>query len=131
MYVTGKNTQYIWEYQVPPGDSTGIDDNEPNGLGVPKVASLGQNYPNPFNPSTTIVFNVPGESGKKELVKLSIYDTRGRYVKTLIDSELESGAHKIVWDGKNEEGKSVSSGIYLYTLSTKNEMFTKKMTVLK
>ncbi len=129
MYVTGKDTRYVWEYQVPPG--VGIDDDEPDGASVPRVASLGQNYPNPFNPTTTIEFNVPGESGEKELVTLSIYDTRGRYVKTLIDSELEPGAHKIVWGGKNDGGKSVSSGIYLYTLSTKNEVFTRKMTLLE
>ena len=77
---------------------------------IPLVYSLYQNYPNPFNPTTTISFDVPEE---RQHVKLTVYDLRGRHVKTLIDSELEPGSHKVVWDGRNELGNTVSSGVYI------------------
>jgi hypothetical protein len=101
------------------------------GIGMPKVFSLMQNYPNPFNPSTTIAFDIPGTPSDKQHVEVTIYDIRGRRVKMLIDSDLAPGSHKIHWDGRNDQGKSVSSGIYLYTLKTKEGNFTRKMTVLK
>jgi hypothetical protein len=98
---------------------------------LPKSFHLAQNYPNPFNPSTTISFDVPMTSGDKPHVLLTTYDIRGRRVRTLVDSELEQGTHKIHWDGLNDHGQSVSSGIYLYTLSVGGETFTRKMMVLK
>ncbi len=98
---------------------------------IPRVFHLDQNYPNPFNPSTTIAFEIPGERGEEQPVNLTIYDIRGRLIRTLIDSELEPGAHKVHWDGRDDRGGSVSSGVYLYQLKAGSEMFTRKMTVLK
>jgi hypothetical protein len=109
--------------------STGIG-NDPPGR-IIKSYGLHQNYPNPFNPSTTIAFDIPGSSGEKQHVELTVYDIRGRRVKTLLDSDLESGSHKIHWDGRNDRGESVSSGIYLYTLKADAEVYTRKMTILK
>jgi hypothetical protein len=99
--------------------------------GLPKVYSLSQNYPNPFNPSTTIAFDIPAISGEKQFVNLTVYDIRGRRVRTLINSNLEPGSHKIHWNGRNDRGQSVASGIYLYTLKAGEEIFTRKMIVLK
>jgi flagellar hook assembly protein FlgD len=97
---------------------------------IPKAFALRQNYPNPFNPSTTISFDVAG-TDTKQPVTLSIYDVRGRRVRRLINSELDPGSHKIHWDGRNDRGQSVASGIYLYTLKAGEERFTRKMTILK
>lgn len=112
------------------------DDSEPGpGLSnqpeLPRTLSLSQNYPNPFNPTTTITFDLPGDTGEKEHVELFVYDLRGRRVMTLIDTELEPGRHSIVWDGRDDRGVRVSSGIYLYRLGAGEGAYTKKMTVVK
>jgi hypothetical protein len=108
----------------------GINDNPASGL-FPKAFSLSQNYPNPFNPSTTIAFDIPGVSGEKQHVEVTVYDIRGRRVRTLIDSDLEPGSHKLHWNGRNDRGESVPSGIYLYALRAGGEVYTRKMMVLK
>ncbi len=107
---------------------TGRDD---PAVKLPTTYALYQNFPNPFNPTTTIAFDIPGETGAKQHVFIDVYDLRGRLVRILIDEELESGNHSVVWDGRNETGLSVSSGIYLYTLRVGNTTFTRKMTILK
>ncbi|MCB0284654.1 MAG: multicopper oxidase domain-containing protein [Calditrichaeota bacterium] len=88
----------------------------------PKTFALEQNYPNPFNPSTNIVFQLPQESK----VKLTVYDIRGREVRTLINnSSYSAGRHSVVWDAKNKFGRSVSSGTYIYRI--KAGSFTKSL----
>ncbi len=74
-------------------------------------------YPNPFNPETTISFSIP-ESGD---VELSVYNVKGQKVTTLVDSRLDSGNHSVSWQGKDSNGDSVSSGIYLYRLRIDNQ----------
>jgi Zn-dependent M28 family amino/carboxypeptidase len=108
-----------------------ISPDDPGGLSLPKAFSLAQNRPNPFNPSTTISFEIPGTPDVKQPVTLTVYDIRGRRVKTLVDSELEPGTHRIYWNGRSERGEAVSSGIYLYTLKAGGQTYTRKMTVLK
>jgi hypothetical protein len=108
---------------------TGIEPEEEKGL--PKAFALGQNYPNPFNPSTTIAFTIPGNAGEKKPATLTIYDLRGRRVRTLLDSELAPGTHKISWDGRDERGHSIASGVYFFTLSTGDQSLTRKMIATK
>jgi len=98
---------------------------------IPLTLSLYQNFPNPFNPTTTISFDIPGTEDVKQHVDLTIYNLRGRHVKTLISEKLDPGSHKVVWDGKNEQGQHVSSGIYLYTLKSGDKRYTRKMVVLE
>jgi hypothetical protein len=98
---------------------------------LPKALALSQNYPNPFNPSTTIAFDIPGTPGEKQHVEVTVYDIRGRRVSALIKSELEPGSYKLHWDGRDDRGSKVSSGIYLYTLRAGERIFTRKMTVIK
>ena len=94
----------------------------------PEEFHLGQNYPNPFNPSTTINFTLR----KSEHVQIMIYDQLGRLVKKLVDENKGKGKNSVVWDGKNDAGDLVSSGIYFYTLKAdKNKTITRKMIVLK
>jgi hypothetical protein len=97
---------------------------------LPQKLALAQNYPNPFNPSTTIRYEIPARlSGLK--VVLRIYNSLGQEVRTLVNGIEEPGARSIVWDGKNDLGQTVSSGIYLYRLRVGNEVLTKKMLFLK
>ncbi|HEX5132752.1 MAG TPA: FlgD immunoglobulin-like domain containing protein [Candidatus Krumholzibacteria bacterium] len=90
--------------------------------------SLAQNYPNPFNPSTTIEFTVRDRSQ----VSLKVYNVAGELVRTLVNGERAPGSvHRVAWDGRNDTGQSVSSGIYFYKLVTNDMTQTKKMVLLK
>ena len=85
-------------------------------LQITKNFVLKQNYPNPFNPSTTIEFTLP----VAQRVILEIYDISGQLVKTLIDALKPAGIYKVDWDGTNEAGEQVASGVYFYRLRTEN-----------
>ncbi len=80
------------------------------GNDIPREYRLGQNYPNPFNPSTTITIELPEEA----TVTLEIYDMLGRKVRTLLDADKSAGYYNTVWDAKDDMGREVSSGIYIY-----------------
>jgi hypothetical protein len=95
--------------------------------GLPRNLQLYQNYPNPFNPSTHIRFQLHQQG----LVKLAIYDLLGREVRQLVDEEKQSGEYVAVWDGRDDRGQSVSSGIYLYRFVAGNTILTRKMVHLK
>ena len=95
--------------------------------GIPSDFVLDQNYPNPFNPSTTIQFGVPRPSQ----VRLEIYDLRGRRVKTLVDQEVNAGYYKVLWDGRNEFGQKVSTGLYFFKLQTPDRLLQRKMILSK
>jgi hypothetical protein len=89
--------------------------------------ALHQNTPNPFNPSTMISFTLPAKSR----VTISIYDVKGRRVKTLVDESIEEGYHERAWDGKDDAGGQVSTGIYFYSLTAGDRRLTRKMLLLK
>ena len=80
--------------------------------------TLHPNYPNPFNPQTVITF----ELAKAGMVDLSIYDTAGRKIRTLIAGTVSPGRHQAVWDGKDSHGRAAASGIYLYRLQSEDAM---------
>lgn len=93
-----------------------------------KTTFLGNNYPNPFNPETIIRFGL----AKKSLVTLKIYDLSGRLVRTLIDGDLrEGGYHAVRWNGNDENGDSVGSGMYIYKMETDEYRQTRRMILLK
>lgn len=94
---------------------------------IPEGFELLQNYPNPFNPQTEIAYTLPEGSN----VKLEIYNVLGQKVKVLADEYQSAGTKKVVWDGRNENGEKVSSGIYFYRLDAGNYVQTKKMSLLK
>jgi hypothetical protein len=92
------------------------------------VDRLAQNRPNPFNPATTIEFSLRAPAR----VTLSVYNVRGQLVRVLVDEPRAAGLHKDVsWEGRNDSGQSVASGIYFYRLTTGNFTDTKKMVLLK
>jgi flagellar hook assembly protein FlgD len=94
---------------------------------LPKSIELSQNYPNPFNPSTTIRFGLPDE-GK---VKLVVYNVLGQKVKELLNESRGSGYHTVIWNGKNETGQQVSSGLYIYRIESPKGAVSKKMLLIK
>jgi hypothetical protein len=95
---------------------------------TPSLATyLGKNYPNPFNPTTNIYFNLK-QSGN---VKLEIFNLKGQLVKTLVSTEMAQGGHTISWQGNDNHGDQVASGLYLYRLTTDEYTASKKMLMLK
>ncbi len=94
---------------------------------VPAVYTLAQNYPNPFNPSTTIKFDMP----VKGHVSLKIYNVAGQLVRTLTNEVWEAGNHSKSWNGTNDLGSSVASGVYFYKLNAGDYESTKKMILLR
>lgn len=94
---------------------------------VPVSFSLSQNHPNPFNSETVIEYSLP----KASHVKIAIYNILGQRVRALLDQKQPAGYKRVIWDGKNKEGKTVSSGIYFYRMETEEFVRSKKMLFLK
>jgi hypothetical protein len=105
------------------------DDAEWMGLtqDVPQATTLLGNYPNPFNPSSNIQYALSEDA----YVTLKIYNMLGQVVATLVDEPQTAGYKSIVWNGKNESGAGVSSGIYIYRMTAGNFVQTKRMLLIK
>jgi hypothetical protein len=95
--------------------------------GTPDAFVLKQNYPNPFNPTTTIRFSLPSE----QHVKLHIFDVTGALVKAILDEPLAAGNMEVTWDGTNDDGQKVASGMYLYRMQAGTYSSIKKMIMMK
>ena len=93
---------------------------------ISKTDLLG-NYPNPFNPTTRISYSLL----QQEMVNISIYNVKGEKIKTIVNEIMSTGNHQILWQGTNDKGKSVSSGIYFYKLRAGRYTETGKMILLK
>jgi hypothetical protein len=93
----------------------------------PTGFSVLQNFPNPFNPSTTISFDLP----TRVQTSLIIYNVSGQIVRTLISRELSAGSYRIEWDGKDNRGRPVATGVYLYRLTAGTFSESKKMMLVK
>ncbi len=94
---------------------------------TPRSASLAQNYPNPFNPTTTINYAL----AHRGAVQLKILNELGAVVRVLVQEEKSAGAHTVIWDGRNEAGAQLASGLYFYTLTlNKREVITKRLIML-
>lgn len=94
---------------------------------LPDHYPLSQNYPNPFNPSTRIEYSV----GRPGQVEIRIYNLLGEKVRTLVNEKKQRGSYYVTWDGKNDDGYEVSSGIYFYQICIDEEILAKKMILLK
>ena len=84
-------------------------------------------YPNPFNPSTTIEYSL----NKNSYINLSIYNVAGQKIREIISDEMINGKHNVIWDGMNDKGKIVSSGVYLVNLKSENYSVSKKIQLIK
>ena len=98
-----------------------------NGNLIPDNFALHNNYPNPFNPSTRIRYDIP-EDG---IVSLTIYDLAGRKVRELVNKSQNAGYHLAVWDGTNDFGQSLSTGVYIYQIRSGSFVQSKKMIFMK
>lgn len=98
---------------------------------TPKTYSLSQNYPNPFNSATLIRYYLSADRRRPSAVTLKIYNVRGQLVRTLVDEEKDTGSYTVRWDGRDEMGKAVASGVYLYKLTSGEFNETKKMALLR
>jgi hypothetical protein len=94
---------------------------------IPKEYELYNAYPNPFNPSTAIKFQIP----EAKFVQIKIFDIQGRIVNVLMNKNIASGIHSVVWNGKNNVGEHLAAGMYFYKLIAGDFSQTKKMILLK
>ena len=113
--------QQILQYLAPV--PSGVD----SGSGLPQMVTLSQNVPNPFNPQTKISFNLDRQSQ----VHLAVYDVTGRLVRVLANEVRSAGEHTMIWDGRDTAGGQVASGTYFYRLTSPDNTFSRKMTMLK
>lgn len=119
-------------YNLPVNQRTHILENSgAQGLGIsgtiPGGITLYQNYPNPFNPSTVISYQLSGVSE----IELRIFDVTGRLIRTLVNARQPAGFHEVSWDGRDAQGLSVTSGVYLYRLETARTAHGGKMILLR
>lgn len=120
-----RSTLRIELYKVALDTTTSVDDIE--NLSTPENFELLQNYPNPFNPSTQITYNLKSAAD----VQLTVYNSLGQKVKTLVNENVAAGAHTVEWNGTNMAGENVVSGIYFYTLKANDKSNTMKMILLR
>jgi M6 family metalloprotease-like protein len=110
------------------GSATGVGD-EPGGLMLPEKFSLEQNYPNPFNPSTMILYSIA--PGDPVLTNLAIFNVLGQKVATLVDEVQSPGTYSVTWEGRDDSGAKVASGVYFYRLVHGEQAEARKMILLK
>lgn len=114
----GLKDSTVWNFTITPVEQ----------IVVPTEFALQQNYPNPFNPTTTISYSIPNEAP----VTFEVYNVLGVKIRTLMAGQTKSaGSYMITWDGKNDAGVNMSSGIYLYRVRAGSFVASKKMTLLK
>ncbi|MEX0608997.1 MAG: right-handed parallel beta-helix repeat-containing protein [Balneolaceae bacterium] len=102
--------------------------NEEVKLNMPEQFELYQNYPNPFNPTTVIGFDISEANVK---VTLKIFNVLGQEVATLANDNFNAGRHSVIWDGKNDAGMQVSTGVYIYRIQAGDIVQSKKLTFIK
>jgi len=96
-------------------------------IAVPEDFFLSQNFPNPFNPETAIRFGLPEDAH----VKLVVIDLLGREIRELVDGNMKAGYHSVIWDGRDNAGNAVPSGIYLYQITTGSFRDWKKLALVR
>ncbi len=100
---------------------------------TPRTAALNlqANVPNPFNPSTRITFDLADTGQGSTRVSLRVFDLQGRLVKVLLEESMATDRHTAVWDGRNDQGAAVPSGVYVYRLSAAGKTLARTMTLAK
>jgi hypothetical protein len=112
----------------PAGQMTALNTPQTNVRAMPTGYALNQNHPNPFNPETVVPFSLP-QAGE---VHLAIYNALGQEIRLLTSGVKEAGFHRITWDGTNQNGQHVASGIYFVRLQVANaHASVRKMMLLK
>jgi hypothetical protein len=96
-------------------------------MAIPTKFALHQNSPNPFNPTTRVAFDMPAAGD----VEITVFNVLGQRVTDLVNGYREAGSYEVIWDGKDDAGQSVASGVYFYRIKTDQFNDTKKMLLLK
>ena len=126
--VDGVSELSVWAFASEGDNITGVDQGpETSDFGIPLDIFLEQNYPNPFNPETEIRFQLPEDSH----VTVRITNIVGQEIRTLADAQYEAGYHSVRWDGKDNNGHAVASGIYFYKMQAGKFSQVKKMSLLR
>ncbi|UCB52885.1 MAG: T9SS type A sorting domain-containing protein, partial [Candidatus Zixiibacteriota bacterium] len=110
---------------------TAVEDDRDQETDLPRDFHLAQNYPNPFNPATRIQYTVGSKNTQAVPVTLRIYNVLGQLVRTLVDEKKAVGNYRVNWDGRDDSGRALSSGVYLYTLRMEDLRITKRMLLLR
>jgi hypothetical protein len=108
---------------------TGIS--EPGPAPAVAVPAFHAPRPNPFNPAATLSFEVPGETRGARPVSLAIYDATGRLVRRLVSAQVGTGSHSVVWDGRDQEGRSLGSGVYFAHITIGDFAASQKLTLIR
>lgn len=98
---------------------------------IPEAYALRPNYPNPFNPETTIRFEVPADPASNGKIALAIYNNLGMVVRTLVSGSVQPGIHTVKWDGRNDRGDQMASGVYFLRLQAGSFVQTQKMLLVR
>lgn len=124
-----KNSAYNWRVRARNGETVGewTQMKKFYVQSLPKSFSLSQNYPNPFNPSTYISFEIPKETD----ASITIFNSLGQVVRTIYRQGLPAGRHEIIWNGRDDDGNVLASGIYFYRLTAGDFSKTRKMVMIK
>jgi len=125
-FIAGANDKYVLNTTLSELGQYGVFYDE-NFVAIPQKFMLHQNYPNPFNPITTIKYDLP----EAEKVTLTIFNVLGQKIQTLVSKEMEAGFHKTLWKGRNENGETVTSGVYFYRLQAGKKVVNKKMILIR
>ena len=120
-------TLHTFQVQAVNGVGDGAASNEATARTSVGRSRLSLNQPNPFNPETTLRYAL----AEAQVVRLEIYDMLGQRVRVLVDGEQPPGAHQVVWDGRDHNGRPVASGVYFYRLQTPQFSHTRKMILLR
>ena len=94
---------------------------------MPTTFAIDQNFPNPFNPTTTMNYQLPQASD----VRITIYNVLGQKVRTLLNTRMDAGYHNVVWDGLNDNGARMASGLYMYKFEAGTYVQVQKMLMMK
>jgi hypothetical protein len=126
-FKTGKETPNHRSFKLVAGTPEFIENNSDDIPLVPVKFHLYHNYPNPFNPETAIRYSLPA----KGPVKLVIFNSLGQRVRVLVQKEQKAGYHEVIWDGRDDRGAAVSSGVYIYRLQAASRVASRKMVLIR
>lgn len=127
-HVTALYTEDDYEGESGPSNSVVVEVvSTDSNVAEPFTTKLSRNYPNPFNPTTTISFTTAHEG----LVSLEVFNARGQKVITLVNDHLSAGEHKVVWNGRDNSNREVSSGIYFYRMESGTYSAIERMVLIK
>ncbi len=121
--LTEDQIEYLFLMEGPNGGTVDVEEE----ISAPLEFALQANYPNPFNPSTTISYSLD----QTQDVALEVYDLLGHKIATLASGVQAAGQHQVQWNGTDDKGKTVASGLYVYRLSSENRVKTRKMMLLQ